>query len=129
VVGVGRRVERDDLVAHRDRVAMRIDQLADIVGLEQHGESGEWPGHRHAGRKGRRVAEDSQCLVVTRHHDDVVMWFAAHRALASQRRQVRVWVVDELAVPEEILRFNVAHRVIAPLRVLVDRKGTGFTNG
>ena len=25
-----------------------------------------------------------------------------------------MWVVDELAVPEEILRFNVAHRVIAP---------------
>jgi hypothetical protein len=80
-------------------------------------------------RDRRPVAEDSQRLVVTRHHDDVVTWFAAHRPLASQLREVRVWVVDELAVPEEILRVFVAHRVIAPLRVPVDRKGAGFTNG
>jgi hypothetical protein len=110
VVGVGGRVERDDLVAHRDRAAMRIDQLADIVALQRDGKSREGSGHRHARRERRRVAKHGQRLVVARHHDNVVMRLAVHRTLAPHRRHVGVWVVDELVVPEEILRFDVAHR-------------------
>jgi len=48
MVGVSWRVKRDDLVAHRDGVAMRCDQFADIVALERDGEAGEGSCHRHA---------------------------------------------------------------------------------
>ena len=102
VVGVGWGVEGDDLVAHRDGVAMRCDQPTDIVALERRRKSGERPSHRQARRIRGRVAEDGQCLVVARHHHDVVMGLAQDRAVAAQGGEVRVRVRDQLVVPEEI---------------------------
>ena len=54
VVGVHGRVERGDLVAHRQLVAVLLDELADVVALERDGEPGERTGHRGARRERAR---------------------------------------------------------------------------
>ena len=43
VVGVHRRVERRQLVADRQLVAVLLDQRGDVVALERHGEPGNGP--------------------------------------------------------------------------------------
>ena len=116
VVGVLGRVERDDLVAHRQLVAVLLDQLADVVALERDRESGERPSHRGARREGLGVAEDRDRLVVTGHHHHVVVRFAPHRTLAAQRLHVRVGILDELLVAEEVRRLDVGHRTCTSRR-------------
>ena len=44
VRGVHRRVEREHLVAHRQRVAVLLDERVDVVTLERHREPGERTG-------------------------------------------------------------------------------------
>ena len=55
-------------------------------------------------------------FVVARHHHDVVMRFAPHRALLAQELEVGVRVGDERLVAEEVDVVEVAHGVCLPVR-------------
>ena len=113
VRGVDRRVEREQLVAHRQRVAVLLDERVDVVALERHREAGERPGGRVARRERRGVVVDRDRFVVAGHHHHVVVRLAADRALRAQPVEVRVRVGDELVAAEEVDRV-VVRRVVDP---------------
>ena len=54
-------------------------------------------------------------FVVARHHDDVVMRLATHRALLAEELEVGIWVRDERLVPKEVDGVEVAHGVCLPV--------------
>ena len=105
------RVERGELVAHRQLVAVLLDERADVVAFERHREPRERPGHRRARREGGSVVVHGNRFVVPGHHEDVVMRFARDRALRAQRLEVGIRVGDERRVPKEVDRVEVAHRI------------------
>ncbi len=86
VVGVLRRIERRELVVHRQLVAVLLDERADVVALERNGKPRERTGHGVARREGRGVVVHRERLVVARHHHDVVVRLAANRAGLTQCR-------------------------------------------
>ena len=110
VRGVHRRVERRELVAHRQLVAVLLDERADVVADERHREAGERPGHRVARRERRGVVVHRDRLFVAGDHHDVVVRLALHRALRPQVLEVGVRVGDERVVDEEVDRVEVGHR-------------------
>ena len=78
VVGVGRRIERGQLVAERQLVAVLLDQLGDVTvspTFEAHRKAGEWSGHRDARRPRFGVVEDGAGFFPAGHHGDVVVIF------------------------------------------------------
>ena len=109
VRGVDRRVECRQLVAERQRVAVLVDERADVVAGERDREPREWPGHRVARREGRGVVEHRDRLLVTGDHHDVVVRFALHRALGAEVLEVGVGVGDERLVAEEVDPVEVSH--------------------
>ena len=109
VRGVDRRVEREQLVAHRQLVAVLLDERVDVVALERHGEPGERPGGRVARRERVGVVVDRDRFVVPGHHHHAVVALALHRALRAQPVEVRVRVGDELVAAEEVDRVVVGH--------------------
>ena len=60
------RIHRDHVLVHRELVAVRVDDLADVVALEWHREHGERTDHRVARRERLGVAVDVGRLVVAR---------------------------------------------------------------
>ena len=87
--------------------------VADVVAVERDREPGERPGDRVARRERRGVVVHRDRLVVARHHHDVVVRLAPHRALRAQGLEVGVRVGDERLVPEEVDRVEVGHGVVA----------------
>ncbi len=102
-------VERRQLVAERELVAMLLDELADVFAVERHREARERPGHRVARRERLGVVVHGERLVVARDHHDVVMWFALHGAPSPQLVEVGVGVGQEGVVAEEVDVLDVAH--------------------
>ena len=109
VRGVDRRVEREQLIAHRQLVAVLLDERVDVVALERDGEAGERPGGRVARRIRVGVVVDRDCFVVPGHHHHVVVALAPDRTLRTQPVEVRVRVGDELVAAEEVDRVVVGH--------------------
>ena len=109
VRGVDRRVEREQLIAHRQLVAVLLDERADVVALERHGETGERPGRRVARRERVGVVVHRDRFVVPGHHHHAVVALALYRALRTQPVEVRVRVGDELVAAEEVDRVVVGH--------------------
>ena len=109
--GVLGRVERRELIAEGEVVAVGLDDLGDVVALERHGELGEGPDGRVAVRERGLVVVDLHGLVVAGHHVDVVVRLLDDRALAPQVLEVGVGVVDEVLGEEEVDGFEllVAH--------------------
>ncbi len=107
--GVLRRVERRQLVAERQLVAILLDEFADVVAFQRHRESREGPRDRIARRKCCSVVEDLHRLVVAGHHDDAVVRFALQRALRAQGFEIRIRVGDYRVVAEEVDRVEVGH--------------------
>ena len=66
---VGGRVEGRQLVAERQLVAVRLDELGDVVALERHREAGERAGHRVAGGERGDVVVDGERLLEAGHHE------------------------------------------------------------
>ena len=79
VGGVSRRVERGQLVAERQLVAVALDDVGDVVALERFGERHERSAHHVARRELGRVVVDRQRLVVAGHHEDAVVRLLPHR--------------------------------------------------
>ena len=102
------RVHRDHVLVHRQLVAVAIDDLADVVALERHRERRERADHRVARRERVDVAVDLGRLVVAGHRDHAVMGERLHRALRAQVLEVRIRVLDERLVHEEVDRVPVA---------------------
>ena len=73
VRGVDRRVEGEQLVAHRQLVAVLLDERVDVVALERDREAGERPGGRVARRERVGVVVDRDRFVVPGHHHHVVV--------------------------------------------------------
>ena len=97
--GVVRRIERRELVAHRQLVAVLVDERAHVVAFEGHREAGKRSGHRVARREGRRVVVDRDRFLVSGHHHDALVRLAVHRALPAQVLEVRIGVGDRLRRP------------------------------
>ena len=110
--GVLGRVERGQLVAERQVVAVLLDDLADVVAFERHREPGERSDDRVAVRERRGVVQHRHGFVVARHHDDAVMRFPPDRPVVAQVVVVRVRVLIQRARLEEVDRVEVgsAHR-------------------
>ncbi len=107
---VHRRVHRRKLVAERQFVAMLLDQLTDVVTLERDREAGERARDRVARRERVDVVVHGQCLVVPGHHHDVVVLLAPDGALLPEEVEVRIRVLDQRLVAEEVDRVEVGHR-------------------
>ena len=111
--------KRRQLVAHRQLVAVLVDERADVVALERDREAGERSGDRVARRERRGVVVDRDRLVVAGDHHHVVVRLAPHRALRAQVLEVRVRVGDELVVAEEVDGIEVGHST-APADLVLD---------
>ena len=118
VVGVGRRIERGQLVAEWQLVAVLLDQLGDVTvspTFEAYRKAGERSGHRGARRPRLGVVQHGAGFLPAGHHRDVVVLFLGHRALLPQRLVVRVGIRDELAAAEEVQLGGVVHH-LAPFQ-------------
>jgi hypothetical protein len=115
VVTMLRGVERGELVAHRELVAVLLDERAHVVALERDREAGERTGHRVARRKRRHVRVDGAGLVVTGHHHHVVVRLTANRALCPELVEIRIGVGDDAVVTEEVDGIEPTHDCCFPL--------------
>jgi hypothetical protein len=95
VIGVPGRIERDDLISHRELVTVLLDQPAHIVALEGNRESGKRSGHRIARRERRRVVVDRDGFVIARDHEHVMVRFTSHGALLAEVIEVGVRIGDK----------------------------------
>ena len=82
--GVLGRIEGGELVAEGKAVPVGLDDLGDVVSLQGHGEPGEGPDGRVAGREGRLVVVDLDGLVVAGHHEDVVERLLYHGTAVAE---------------------------------------------
>ena len=96
------RVEGRELVAHRELVAVSLDERAHVVTGEGHREAGEGPGHGVARGEGRGVVEHRDRLVVAGDHHHVLMRLAPHGAFRPEELEVGIRILDERMVDEEI---------------------------
>ena len=113
MIGVDRRVERRELVAHGELVAMLRDELADVVALERDRKARKRTGHRRAGGEGLGVAVDGHRLVVSGDHHHVVVGLSPDRALGADGFEVRIGVDDHGVVPEEVDGFVVLSLIVS----------------
>jgi hypothetical protein len=118
VVGVGRRIERGQLVAERQLVAALLDQLGDVTvsqAFEAHRKTGKRSGHRGARRPRLGVIEDGAGFFPAGHHRDVVVLFLGYRTLLPERLVIGIGIRDELAAAEEVQLGGVVHH-LAPFQ-------------
>src|SRR5271154_826771 len=112
------RIERGQLVAERQLVAVLLDQLGDVTvspAFEAHRKTGERSGHRGARRPRFGVIEDGAGFFPAGHHRDVVVLFLGHRTLLPERLVIGIGVRDELAAAEEVQLGGVVHH-LAPFQ-------------
>ena len=93
---------------------LRVDDLADVVADEWHRELGERPDHRVARGERVRVAVDVAGLLQAGDGHDAVMRERRHRALLAQMLEVRVRVLQQRSVGEEIDLVEVSHQMYIP---------------
>ena len=103
------RVHRHHVLAHRELVPIAVDDVAHVVTLERDGELREGTDHRVARRERREVAIDLGRLLPPgdRHH--AVMGRRHHRALRAQVVEVRVRVLQQGLVGEEVDLLEPSH--------------------
>ena len=108
MVLMGRVVLGDHVLAHRQFAAVGSDEFAHVVaGLGRIGEPGERTGHGVARREHLVVAEYLVGLLVAGHADHTVMGEVRDRALRAEVVEVRVRIVDERHVGEEVDRVEI----------------------
>ena len=96
------RVHGDEVLVHRELVAVAFDDVAHVVAFQRHGEDGEGPDDGVARREDLAVAVDLEGLVIARHGDDAVVRERRHRALRPQVLEVRVRILHRRVVREEV---------------------------
>ena len=111
VVVVPGRVERRELIAERQLVAVALDDVAHVVALERLGEPHERPAHHVARREGRRVVVDRERFVVAGHHEDAVVRLLPDGTPAPAPRRSRVGIVLHGTVAEEVRCQQICHEV------------------
>jgi hypothetical protein len=109
VCRVHRRIERRELVAERQLVAVLLDELADVAPLEQDGEPGEGSRHRVARRERLGVVVHHRRFLVPRHHVHAVVRLADHRALLAELVEVRIRIRNDPVIAEEVDVLETAH--------------------
>ena len=102
------RVHGDHVLVHRQLVAVALDDLADVVTLQRHGEHGERSDHGVARRERLDVAVDLGRLVVARDRHHPVMRDRGHRALRPQALEVGIRVLQQGRVGEEVEVFEIS---------------------
>ena len=107
--GVHRRVERRQLVAERQLVAVRVDHGAHVVADDWDRELHERPADRVARRERGRVAVHRDGLVVAGDQVGALVRLAPDRALGPQFVEIRVRVDGQLPVAEEVDVVEVTH--------------------
>ena len=108
------RIHRHHVLVHRELVAIRVDDLADVVADEWHRERGERPDHGVARGERVRVAVDVAGLFQAGDGHHAVMRERRHRALRAQVLEVRVRVLQQRRVGEEIDLVEVGHQMYIP---------------
>ena len=89
MVGVARRVERGQLVAEHQPVAVLLDDVADVVTFERDRPLGERSRDGVARREGRVVVVDRRRLLEAGDHDDTAVRLAPDRAVRPRRTRSR----------------------------------------
>ena len=116
VVRVCRRVEGGQLVAERQLVAMFLDEFGDVrvpQTFEGYRKARKRTRHRNARRPCLSVVEYGAGLVPAGHHGHAVMLLPSDGALLAQSLVVRVGILDEPFITEEIhLGEVVRHRLL-----------------
>ena len=100
-------IERRQLVAERQPVAVQLDDLADVVALERNGPLGERSGHGVAVREGDGVVVHRHRFLEPGDHDDTVMGLTPYRSVLPEVLVVRVRVLVERSRAEEVDRVEV----------------------
>ncbi len=117
---MGRRIERGQLVAEWQFVAMFLDEIGDVgvpQTLEGYRKAGKWTRHRDARRERLGVVEHSTGLVPAGHHGDPVVVFPGDGALLPQRLVVGVGILDEPFVAEKVHLDEVVRHRLLPFRI------------
>jgi hypothetical protein len=109
------RIHRHHVFVHRQLVAVAIDDGAHVA-FERHRERCERTDDRVARRERVDVAVHLRCLVVAGHRDDPVMGERLHRTARAQVLEVRIRILDEGLVHEEVDRVPVGCRSVAQIR-------------
>ncbi|MDR7289363.1 hypothetical protein J2S38_002426 [Mycolicibacterium senegalense] len=102
---MGGRIERRQLIAERQFVAVLLDEGGDLFGaasLQRNREARKRSGDRQAGREGLLVVVDLHGFFPAGHHGHVVVVFAGNRALVPQRLEEWVRIVDQSFIAEKI---------------------------
>ncbi len=108
--GVIGRVHRDHVLVAGEEVTALGDGVADVVAGERAGDREERPRGRVARREDVVVTEDLVGFVVPGHgHDPAVLVDVLHGALRAQVLVVRIRIVHQLAIREEVDRIEVLH--------------------
>ena len=121
---VVRWVERRELVAERELVPAVLDDVAHVVPVERGGElyegpahhiaRGEGPGWRVVRRERRWVAIDGHGLLVTRDDEHPVVGLPPRRAPVPHPVEVRVGVVLDGSISEEVDVLELTHVYLSP---------------
>ena len=113
--GVHRRVVGDEVLPHRHGVAMALDEHADVIADRRLRQSGERAGHGVARGERGWVTPHLGRLVVARDRHHAVMGKGRDRAGPPQVIEVRVRVLDERRVGEEVDGVEVVHPAPGPV--------------
>jgi hypothetical protein len=103
------RVERRELVAEGEGLAVALDDVGDVVALERLGEGLEGPADHVAGREAGRVVVDLEGLVVAGDQEDAEVGLLPDRGQRPHGVEVRVRVVLDGPVPEEVRLGQLPH--------------------
>ena len=120
LVGVLGRVERRQLVAERQVVAVRLDDLADVVALERNRDLDERPAHRVAVRPRLLVVVHGGRFFVPRDEPHVPLRVVPDRALLADPVVVRVGVLGEVPVAEQVDVGEIGGAHCGPPATIVD---------
>ena len=108
LAGVVGRVHRHHVLVHRQLVPVAIDDVTDVVALQGHREGGERADDRVARRERLVVPVDLGRLVVAGHRHHPEVGERQDRAFRAELLEVRVGILDQRLVEEEVGRLPVA---------------------
>ena len=113
---VGRRIHDDQVFVDREQVAVRLDQLGDVVTLGLERQRRERAADRIDRREGVGVFEGRHHLGVAGHGDHAVMRLLKHRSLTAQIVEVLIGVLCDGLIGEIVDGREIGHLLFRPFQ-------------